>query len=479
MSGSFRSGNSRLLVKHFDQLGLPLAVLDRRGTILFANLALCELVHADATKLVGLQSSWQVAEDDSPFAALRTALAAPAGALQGKFVVRQLATPIVFGSTHSAQLFVPLLDADGTVHATVVVLGEWSSLQTQIPVGESPNLPRRKMYEQALVQIRSKWETTDHFHPLLGVSPTIELAMTRIQMVLAHPCNVLISAPPGSAVQEVIRGMFAARLKQCGAPKTGGHFLPVDCQLVDSELLNSMLEIMAARLRPTAPREAQLLVLENVDHLSADGVALLLEWLERYGALCFTASSASSRLEEICSRGDAWQQLLARLAQLDIAIPPLKERRADVATLAQHLLAVQCRRHDRAILTFTPEAAELLTAYPWPGNYSQLAEAIKEAVDHAVLTSVIQPSHLPVSVRTFPSTVEQAGGPSIAPIELDAVLQDVERILLTRAMQLSPRNRAAAARLLGISRPRLLRRINQLGIDHASSDPEEEDGDDL
>ncbi|MEZ6076233.1 MAG: PAS domain-containing protein [Pirellulaceae bacterium] len=124
MTDSFRSGNSRTLAKTLDQLGHPLAVLDRRGVIVFVNLPLCQLFKADATQLVGQSCSWQVAEDDSPFGALLTALAPPAGALQGKLVVRRLTTPIVFDSTQTGQLFIPLLDDEGTPQATLVALGE-------------------------------------------------------------------------------------------------------------------------------------------------------------------------------------------------------------------------------------------------------------------------------------------------------------------------------------------------------------------
>lgn len=465
MTDSFRSGNSRTLAKTLDQLGHPLAVLDRRGVIVFVNLPLCQLFKADATQLVGQTCRWQVAEDDAPFGELLTALAPPAGALQGKLVVRQLTTPIVFGSSQSGQLFIPLLDDEGTPQATLVALGDWPGLSAQLPVAEPPSVQRKQVHGSLLTTIRSRWQHLDDLHALIGTSPAIELAMARAQLAIAQPCNLLVSGPAGMEKSNIVRGVFLGRLKRASLPKMAGQLLPIDCRIAEGERLEELLDMFASRLRPESPQQSQLLLLERIEQLSDASVERLNQWLGSMSSQSLAAATSTGRADELATRSPAWGQLLSRLATVEVAIPPLSYRRQDIAPVAMHLLAVACQKKQRAQLGFTPEALQLLTAFPWPQNYRQLSEAIDEAVGRAVLVANIQVMHLPVAVRSYSSTNEQLEADTIEPIDLDQVLLQCERIMLSRALKLAPRNRAQAARLLGISRPRLLRRIEQLGLD--------------
>ncbi len=465
MSESFRSGNSRLLAKSLDHLGHPLAVLDRRGAITFVNAAMCALVKANATQLVGLASSWHVAEDEQPFAALRTALAPPAGALQGKVVTRQLTTPIVFGSVHTGQLFVPLLDDDGSVETTLVVLGNWQEINAQVANSEPSTPGRYRMQDAALVQIRSRWQTLDGLHALIGSSPAIQLAMTRAQLAITQACNLLVCGPRGTGKTEVVRGVFLGRLKRLGLNKISGQFFPVNCSLLEVELLEGLLEVLESRLRPDAQNVSQLLLLEQLEDLSEAGLQRLIGWLDNHDKRCTVAATTGHPAEQLAERSPQWRKFISRVAAVEVILPPLGERREDIPLLANHSLAISCQQKKRAPLTFTPEALQILTAFSWPDNLAQLVQAIEEAVTHAVLVSNIQVSHLPVAVRTFASTALSRESQGVESIDLDQVLLELERTIIMRALKHSPRNRAQVARRLGISRARLLRRIEQLGLD--------------
>ncbi len=477
MTDNFRSGNSRLLAKTLDQLGHPLAILDRRGVIVFVNLPLCHVFQVDAAQLVGQACSWQVAEDDAPFAALRTALAPPAGALQGKLVARQLTTPIAFGSSHSGQLFLPLLDEEGTPHATAVVLGQWSQLSAQLAVAEPLSLQRRQMQSDILTRIRSRWHTLDGLHSLIGTSPDVELAMARAQLAIAQPCNLLVTGPVGMELADMVRSVYLGRLKKASLPRLSGQLFPVDCRIVDVGRLAEMLDLFAARLRADTPRLSHLLMLEHIEQLDSASAEYLSQWLAAHNQHCLAAAVSEARAEQLASRGPTWSQLMCQLSTIEIVVPGLSQRRQDIAPLATHLLAVACQSKRRAQLGFTADALRLLEAFPWPNNYRQLAHAIDDAVERAVLVANIQVNHLPVEVRSYSSATQHSQLSQIKAIDLDQVLVQCERIMLSRALQLSPRNRAQAARLLGISRPRLLRRIEQLGLAQPSgTSPAEDDG---
>ncbi len=479
MTENFRSGNSRLLAKTLDQLGQPLAILDRRGVIVFVNLALCQVFQVDAAQLVGQACSWQVADDDAPFAALRTALAPPAGALQGKLVARQLTTPIAFGSSHSGQLFLPLLDDEGTPHATAVVLGQWSQLSAQLAVAEPLSLQRRQMQSDVLTRIRSRWQTLDGLHSLLGTSPAIELAMARAQLAIAQPCNLVVCGAMGLDLADIVRSVYLGRLKKAGLSRLAGQLFPVDCRLVDAVRLAEMLDLFTARLHADTPRLSQLLMLEHIEQLDGGSTQYLSQWFGAHGQHCLAAAVSEFRAEQLASRGPNWSQLMSQLSTIEIVVPALSQRRQDIVPLATHLLAVACQSQQRAQLGFTSDALRLLEAFPWPGNYRQLAHAIDDAVERAVLVANIQVNHLPVEVRSYSSASERSELGQIKSIDLDQVLLQCERVMLSRALQLSPRNRAQAARLLGISRPRLLRRIEQLGLAQPGGPSTAEDDRDL
>jgi DNA-binding NtrC family response regulator len=111
-----------------------------------------------------------------------------------------------------------------------------------------------------------------------------------------------------------------------------------------------------------------------------------------------------------------------------------------------------------------------LTAYSWPENLGEVQRCVADMIQHAVFSAAVQSQHLPVSIRTFAGTAV-ASDQVVEPIKLDDVLLDLERIIISRAIKLSPRNRARVARWLGISRPRLLRRLTQLGLDDSHAEP--------
>jgi transcriptional regulator with PAS, ATPase and Fis domain len=472
MNHEFRGGNSRLLARLLDQIDGPLAVLDRRGQITFVNAAMCALANAEATTLVGKQCSWQIAED-SPLAPILTALAPPAGALDGRSVVRRLVAPIVFGAAQTGQLFLPLRRSNGEVESTIVLLGDVEQLQQIIAADTAQS--QRVQPDRTLVQIRSRWKSLDGLMAVAGSSPAIELAMQRCQIAITNACNVFISGPAGVGKHELAQGIFMSRLKSAGINTAIGQCFPIDCRTLDADLVDSMLEIFSGRLKADAPRVSQQLVLTGVDRLSEASLGRLMNWLEPIQQQATIVSTSSFDPSALSARGENWSVLMSRLAAIELHLPSLASRRQDIAPLALQYLSEACKQADRAQLTLSNDALNHLEAFSWPGNLRQLRAAMSEAVKSAVLSSAIHANHLPVAVRTFASIVANSSTTVVDPIDLDTVLIDLEKIMLRRALKLSPRNRAKAARLLGISRPRLLRRIEQLGLAEQSSNLIEED----
>ncbi len=140
------------------------------------------------------------------------------------------------------------------------------------------------------------------------------------------------------------------------------------------------------------------------------------------------------------------------LAVLELSVPPLRERLDELPRLAAHFLAG---------LTIEATVLEMLKSLPWPGNLRELGQVLGEAATSAAGAN-IKREHLPWDLRVQAGLV--ANPPTGPGIKLDATLEAIEKKLLQLAMARANGNATKAAELLGIWRPRLLRRIDALGL---------------
>ena len=460
MNKEIRGGNSRQLAKQLDLLDKPTAVLDRKGQFLFVNAPLCRLCGTEATSLVGKQTSWDLPTDSTPLAPILSAFAPPAAAREGVITTRKLTSPIA-GCSATGQLFLPLMGEDNVVELMLVALGGWEEFQVQVAERDAQDSDA----EQTLAELRCRWPKLDGLVPLLGSSSSIGLTMERAQLAIRSEANLLIHGPQNVGKSDLCQAIFVGRLEHRGLNPVTGQYFPIDLAVLDAELVAGMLEVFQGRLRADQPKVAQQLVLENLHEASDPSIDVLVNYLKSQQDLITAAAISRIGASDLVARNPNWQELVNRLTVHELELPGLSHRREDIAVLAQQFLASACRKADRAMLSISSEAMDLLEAFSWPRNLNQLSDTIKTAVQLSVLTKSIQASHLPVEVRSFLSSAEGDSSQSVEPISLDEVLLELEKTILRRALKLSPRNRAQVARWLDISRPRLLRRIEQLGLD--------------
>jgi two-component system response regulator HydG len=159
------------------------------------------------------------------------------------------------------------------------------------------------------------------------------------------------------------------------------------------------------------------------------------------------------------AQGTFRDDLFYRLNVGAIVLPPLRERPDDIEPLVAHFIAVCNEKLARSIAGISPQVLAILTRYGWPGNVRELANVIERAMVVAK-GSVILPEHLPPQL--FESrTAAPANGTAFLPeLSLDAA----EREQILRALQASGGKRIEAARLLGLSRRTLYRKLDRYGI---------------
>jgi DNA-binding NtrC family response regulator len=166
-------------------------------------------------------------------------------------------------------------------------------------------------------------------------------------------------------------------------------------------------------------------------------------------------SATNADLQAEISAGRFREDLLYRLNTVVIHLPPLRDRRSDVAALAQHFLTIYAARYRKPIAGFDADAAAVMQAHAWPGNVRELAHSVERAVlmaDPATIT--IASRHLALRPRTANDPVAVA----------DLSLEEAERVFIEKVLARHNGDVRLAAEQLGMSRSALYRRLQQYGV---------------
>ena len=276
---------------------------------------------------------------------------------------------------------------------------------------------------------------------------------------------MLILGESGTGKELVARALHAQ------SPRRDSPFVPVNCASVPSALLETELfghergaftGATNARAGMFEAADGGTLFLDEIGELPGSAQASLLRVLQesevrRVGAnrarkvdVRLVAATHRDLPQEI-REGRFREDLYFRLRVLEIALPPLRERREDLAELSVFLLDKACRRLNRPAHTFSEGALEAIAAHRWPGNVRELENAIERAVilsDDGVITE-----ELLALAPEGPAQEELEGSPSLQEYFKRFVIEHQGRLSETEL-----------ARRLGISRKALWERRSRLGI---------------
>ncbi|MGH9738162.1 MAG: sigma-54 interaction domain-containing protein [Candidatus Acidiferrales bacterium] len=252
-------------------------------------------------------------------------------------------------------------------------------------------------------------------------------------------------------------------------------FLKIDCASLPAELVESELfgHERGAFTGAVERKQGRLemarggtIVLDEVAALGQGLQAKLLRVLEErtFERLGGTETQrmdsrlmalTNTDLNQAVAAGRFREDLFFRLNVLALAVPPLRERRGDVAPLAAHFVARLGPVHGRADASLRPDALQLLESYAWPGNVRELKNAIERALVFAKSPQLESPD--------FPDILRAAGQPSAATGALRS-LEDIEREAIKATLDATRYKIGQAAEVLGISRKTLLEKRKKYGL---------------
>ncbi len=297
-----------------------------------------------------------------------------------------------------------------------------------------------------------------------------------IGLAAATDAPVLIVGESGTGKE-----LVAAALHR-HSDRAAGPFIRVNCGalpegLVESELFGHEKGAFtgADRQKPGRFERAAggTIFLDEVGELPMAAQAKILRVLqqrefERVGGTEILRSdarviSATHRdLAREVAAGRFREDLYYRLNVARIVIPPLRDRPEDIAPLAEYILRRVERRHGWAMLSLSPEALRAIQERSWPGNVRQLENTLARAVIVARGRTIL-PEHLDVE-EPADSAMPAATGDTAEPIPLRALLADVERRAIERALVACQGNRTRTAERLGISRRQLFDKIREYDL---------------
>jgi DNA-binding NtrC family response regulator len=446
-------GRSRISLRHLDELlttsNDPVYVLDDRRKIVYCNRACCLWLGVANDQLLGQRCDYASGEQGEE---LLTSLCPPPDAFLGHSMTGRIVG--VLGDDETAERtahFLPLGSGVQCAGVIVVVSNEPVPCNDDVAQLDSPELHRQ------LQLLTRAHRSCYRLERLVGESPAMRHVRAQISLAIQTGAGVLVQGPAGSGREHVARTIHYATDASDDAT-----LAPLDCPLLDKEALLATVEGFLDYVSQLETPRSPALLLLDADQLPADGQAELLRFLDHASHLRTLATCRHSLLS-LADDGRFDTDLAYRLSTLMIDLPPLASRREDVPYLAQQLLEMWNAGGDKQMSGFVPEVLDQLGALPWHRNVDELAEVIHAACENA--SGVwINSSDLPERVRMSISAAAHPP-PSHESIELEKFLEDVERELIWRALKRAKGNKSQAARLLGITRPRLLRRVAALGLD--------------
>jgi transcriptional regulator with AAA-type ATPase domain len=444
------------LVKLFHASPRPIYLLDGVRRIVFCNQALLSWVGCAGGDLEGRLSNYHTDTDAAGLDALAAGLAPPP-ATPGSELTAIVACPGPDGRLRRRRArFVPLA-AEAEHPSALMALVDAADLPETEPAPPAGAEPDAAWLHERIRVFHRRAAARLGIDRLLGDSLLMRRVRTQVATAAASAASVWIAGPPGSGRQRTAEAIHY------GAEGPIGSLIPLDCAVLSGELVISTVQALSAR-RPSAERPAgSTLLLVDVDLLPSDVQTSLAQALCGRAFALRLIATARQPPEELLKPGKFRQDLGLALSTISIHLPPLTERREDLPLVAQLFLEEVNARGEKQVAGFTPEALDAFHAYPWPGNLDELAAMVALAHQRAggpqiAVADLPDEIHLAAAAEARPRKPEET-------IVLDEFLAGVQRELIGRALRRAKGNKTRAARLLGMTRPRLYRRMVQLGLE--------------
>ena len=370
-------------------------------------------------------------------------------------------------------------DMYGLVHANPIFFGgEFVGVVcTELDVTEARNLSfelEKTNEKLKYLQDEVKNLSNGVFEGILGKSDKIEKAKAIAKQVAKTSSSIFIWGESGTGKE-----VFSRAIHEQSGRK--GAFVPVNCSAIPAELFESEFFGYESGAFTGANKKGKsgifelakdgTVFLDEIADLPLNMQAKLLRVLQekevrRVGGEKTIKinpriiSATNKDLEKMVKEEKFREDLYYRLNVVEIKIPPLRERKEDIAILLHHFLDEMCRENGKPRLTLSKEAYKILENYRWKGNIRELKNTVENMV---VLSdsSIIEKDDIP---NYIVESAKNSNDDEDYPLDLTSAIEKLEIKNITKALEMSNGNKAKAAKILNIPRTTLYYKLDLYGI---------------
>ncbi|AHF06178.1 diguanylate cyclase [Desulfitobacterium metallireducens DSM 15288] len=370
---------------------------------------------------------------------------------------------------------IPLFNEEGKVEGCLGIV-VFDSMEDLKQLAQVNQVLHHKLSEYQN-EIRSIFKAKYSFDQIMGQSAIIKRTKELAKRLAHSKANILIIGESGSGKE-----LWAHAIHQ-ESDRADNAFVSINCGAIPENLLESELFGYEEGAFTGAKKGGKLgkfqlanggtLFLDEIGDMPLMMQVKILRVLqerevERVGGreaekVDVRIIAATHRnLEQMVKDGTFREDLYYRLNVLALQLPALREHAEDILLLIQHFVTEYCN-HAEIVKRFAPEAIEALCNYSWPGNIRELSALVER-----LLVSVDSEE---VSVKDLPANIYLIGKPKHqdSTCTLDRALEEVELDLIKKALFIAHHSKTEAARILGIPRTRLYRKIEQYGLENLAS----------
>ena len=321
------------------------------------------------------------------------------------------------------------------------------------------------------------------FQQIIGKSKKMQEVIHLAKRAAQTKSTVLIRGESGTGKE-----LFAHAIHEA-SPRSEGPFVRLNCATIPKQLIEAELfgyaegtftgAVKGGRAGKIEIASGGTLFLDEIGDMPLDMQVKLLRFLQekevqRLGEkqvkqVDVRVIAATNRnLEELIKKGQFREDLYYRLNVVSLTIPPLRERVEDIIITAQYIIGKLNMEMGTAIAKLEPEVKRLFKRYPWPGNVRELHNIIERALNVVDGTS-IGVEHLPLYLQEWAKD-EASATMQVNSNLLAYEVEKAEKRAILQALQRCQGNRSKAAKLLGIHRTSLYRKLEQYGLDNELND---------
>jgi DNA-binding NtrC family response regulator len=383
----------------------------------------------------------------------------------------------------SANLAVVVLTAMGSIELAVdaMKLGAYDFLQKPVDATRLrtilANATRQRDTQIELEVARRRLRETGVLGSLVGNSRSMREIFGLIEQIAPSNVSVLITGESGTGKELVARTLHNL------SPRKARPFVAVNCAaipetLIESEIFGhekgSFTGAVERRAGCFELASGGSLLLDEIGEMPIATQAKLLRVLEerkirRLGArteqdVDVRVLAATNRDPgQAVSQGHLRPDLFYRLSVFNIHMPPLREHLEDVQPMAESMLAEMNLKHHRRVSGMAPSILDRMLSYDWPGNARELRNTIERAVILCPDGMPLDPGHLPPGFGKAPLLPAQTLDDSVVQVRVGSTVDEGERLLIIRTLEVTGQNKTRAAEILGVSLKTLHNKLKEYG----------------